>query len=216
MQCRIIRGCATLPIIDEVIMGKAISLDVQVQTLWAARKQNGVEGLALLHKCIERTAKHRDWDALSRFVMSARRHGQGARVGAIIREAFGDKLSFKANAKHPTGGTFVLGWQGEFDLRGSNTYGVIRDAVAKGVSWDDKELGKVLTKAPKAERKVTDEAKTKVVKHLKTYADKLRADGFNVGEIIAMLQKELAAEVVTSAPVQKSVVNGVTVFEPEF
>jgi hypothetical protein len=63
---------------------------------------------------------------------------------------------------------------------------------------------------------VTDEAKTKVVKHLKTYADKLRADGFNVGEIIAMLQKELAAEVVTSAPVQKSVVNGVTVFQPDF
>ena len=197
-------------------MGKAVSLDVQVQTLWASRKQNGVDGLALLHKCIERTAKHRDWDALSRFVMSARQHGQGARVGAIIRQAFGDKLTFKANAKHPTGGTFVLGWDGEFDLRGSNTYGVIRDAVAKGLSWDDKELGKMLPKPDKAKRQVSEEQVKKVVKHLKSYTDKLKADGFNVGEIIAALQKELA---VASAPVgvvQKKVVNGVEVFEPEF
>jgi len=196
-------------------MAKALSLDVQVQNLWASRKQNGVDGLALLHKCIERTAKHRDWDALSRFVMAARQHGQGARVGAIIRAAFGNKITFKANSKHPTGGTFVMGWEGEFDLRGSNTYGAIREAVAKGMSWDDKELGKVLPKADKNERKPTDEAVKKVVKHLKTYTDKLKADGFNVGEIIAALQKELAA---TSAPtgVQKKVVNGVTILEPEF
>ena len=195
---------------------KPVSLDVQAQTYWAGRKANGVEGLALLHKCIERTAQHRDWDALSRFLVSARQHGQGARVGAIIRCAFGNAITFKANAKHPTGGTFVLGWEGPFNLRGSNTYGVIRDAVAKGMSWDDRELGKVLPKADKKTREASDEQKKKVVKHLKTYADKLKADGFNVGEIIAMLQKELAAEVVTSAPVQKSVVNGVTVFQPDF
>ena len=198
-------------------MGKTLSLDVQVQNLWAARKQNGVDGLALLHKCIERTAKHRDWDALARFVMSARQHGQGARVGAIIRCAFGDKITFKANKKHATGGEFVMGWVGEFDLRGSNTYGVIRDAVAKGMSWDDKEFGALLPKADKAKRQVSEEQVKKVVKHLKTYTDKLKADGFNVGEIIAALQKELAvASAPVGAGVQQKVVNGVTVFEPEF
>jgi hypothetical protein len=191
-------------------MGKALSLDVQVQTLWASRKQNGIDGLSLLHKCIERTAKHRDWDALSRFVIMSRQHGQGARVGAIIRCAFGDKLTFKANAKHPTGGTFVLGWMGEYDLRGSNTYGVIRDAVAKGMSWDDKELGKLLPKADKAKRVVSDEQKKKVVKHLKSYTDKLKADGFNVGEIIAMLQKELVSSAmpVVDTGVVKDTVTG--------
>lgn len=177
---------------------KAPSLDVQVQHLWASRKQNGIDGLSLLHKCIERTAKHRDWDALSRFVIMSRQHGQGARVGAIIRCAFGDKITFKANAKHPTGGEFVMGWQGEYDLRASNTYGAIREAVQKGMSWDDKELGKMLPKPDKAKRVVSDEQKKKVVKHLKSYTDKLKADGFNVGEIIAMLQKELT---VASIPV---------------
>lgn len=203
-----------MPLIDEVIMAKTVSLDAQVQTLWANRKQNGVDGLSLLHKCIERAAK-RDWDALSRFVVSARAHGQGARVGGIIRAAFGNKLTFKANAKHATGGTFVIGWDGEFPLRESNTYGAIREAVAKGLSWDSKEVGALLPKADKAERKATDEQVKKVVKHLKSYTDKLKADGFNVGEVIALLQKELAA----AAPVvnvEKQVVNGVTVFAPDF
>ncbi len=177
---------------------KALSLDVQVQHLWASRKQNGIDGLALLHKCIERTAKHRDWDALSRFVIMSRQHGQGSRVGAIIRCAFGDKITFKANAKHPTGGEFIMGWQGEFDLRSSNTYGAIREAVAKQLSWDSKEVGAMLPKADKVKRVVSDDAKKKVVKHLKTYTDKLKADGFNVGEIIALLQKELAS---TAIPV---------------
>lgn len=199
---------------------KPVSLDMQAQNYWAGRKANGVEGLALLHKCIERTAKYRDWDALSRFLVQARAHGQGARVVGIIRAAFGNKLTFKANAKHPTGGTFALGWEGAFDLRGSNTYGVIRDAVQKGMSWDDRELGKLLPKADKKERQVSDESKKKVVKHLMSYTDKLASDGFNVGEIIAELQKELAAKAaVKAAPVgavQKKVVNGVAVYEPAF
>jgi len=197
---------------------KPVSLDVQAQTYWAGRKANGVEGLALLDKCIQRVAKYRDWDALSRFLVSARVHGQGARVSGIIRAAFGDKITFKANAKHPTKGTFVLGWEGEFPLNGSNTYGGIREAVAKGLSWDDRELGKVLPKPDKKARVVSDEQKAKVVKHLSTYLDKLVADGFSAAEIIAALQKDRASKVV-SAPVgqvQKQVVNGVTVYEPEF
>lgn len=199
---------------------KPVSLDVQAQTYWAGRKANGVEGLALLHKCIERTAQHRDWDALSRFLVQARNHGQGARVGAIIRCAFGNAITFKANAKHPTGGTFVLGWEGPFNLRGSNTYGIIREAVGKGLSWDDRELGKLLPKAEKPQRQVTEEQKKKVVKHLSTYMSKLAKEGFSTGEILAAVQAELKkADAVKSTPVGevlKKMVNGAEVFEPNF
>lgn len=176
---------------------KEASLDIQAQVYWAGRKANGAEGLALLHACIERCAKHRDWDALSRFLVKAREHGQGTRVATIIRAAFGDKLTFKANSKHPTGGIFTLGWAADkpFPLRESNTYGAVREAVQKGMSWDDKELQKILPKPIKKERQATPEQKQKVVKHLKAYTDKLKSDGFNVGEILAMLQKELASSV---------------------
>jgi len=201
-------------------MAKAHGYDQEVKDYWAKRSANGAEGLALLGKAINDTAVHRSWDGLSRFFTLAKKAGQGPRVAAIIRCAFGNKLTYRASTKHETGGQFVIGWEGVFDLKGSNSYSIIKAAIREGKSWDDRELLKEINKAvgkpdPK-KREVSDESKAKVVKHLAAYAEKLETDGFNVGEIIAMLQKELAAEVVTSAPVQKSVVNGVTVFEPEF
>lgn len=193
-------------------MAKNLSLDVRAQNYWAGRKANGVEGLALLDKCIERCAKHRDWDALSRFLVQSRAHGQGARVGSIIRAAFGNRIAFKGNVKHPTGGTFVLMWEGAFDLRASNTYGAIREAVAKGLSWDSKEVGKLLPKVEKKEKVVSDEAKAKEAKAIAKKLGDLRKAGFDIGELVREAQALLAKEAaVAAAPVGK-VVNG----EPNF
>lgn len=154
--------------------------------------RSGTEGLALLHKCIERVANHRDWDALSRFYVSARKFGQGQRVADIIRAAFGQKISFRLNARHATGGTFSLKWDGQYDLERSNTYAVIRDAVARGISWDDKDFGRLLPKQEKGKRIISDEAIQKTVNYLVRYLSNLDRDGFPIGEIISQTQKELA------------------------
>ena len=191
----------------------------QVNDYWGRRSANGAEGLALVVKLMTRFADHGDWDALARFVIKAGQHGQGDKVKKIIRAGFGNHVTFKVNAKHPAGGEFIKqGWNGEkFPLRQSNTFGVVKAAVEKGLSWDDRAFQKELPGADKKTRTASEEATKKVVKHLQTYCDKLAADGFNVGEVLVALQKELAAKKATaSAPVQKSVVNGVTVYEPSF
>ena len=170
---------------------KIITLDEQVRKLWSDRARSGVEGLALLHKCIENVAHHRDWDALSRFYVSAQKFGQGPRVAAIIRAAFGEKITFRTNVRHPTGGTFSIRWEGKFDLERSNTYAVVRDAVSRGISWDDRELGKLLPKREASNRTVSEEAQKKIVKHLANYLSDRRREGFAIGEIIALVQKDL-------------------------
>lgn len=203
-------------------MAKEQSLESKVKTYWTNRDKNSATGLALLDQCINRFAAHGDWDHLARFYVAALRVNQGPAIKRVIRAAFGDSVKFSLDSKHDTGGKFTkVNWpDAVFPLHESNTYGIVTSAVGQGKGWDNKEFQKSLAEAlpsVKKERKVTDEAKKKVVKHLKTYTDKLAADGFVVGEILAMLQKELAASVATSGKgVEKKVVNGATVFEPQF
>ena len=148
---------------------------------WDTRNASGVEGLALLNECIERTAsKDRDWDALSRFVTAAGKNGQAGRVKKIIRAAFGDQIKYAPSKQHPSGGTFVMGWTGEFNLAGSNTYTVVRRAVEDKVNWDSnafqKGLSEVLPEAIKPPVKVDDKAQAAAAKHLYEYiADKVKA-----------------------------------------
>ena len=211
---------AAMPAVKEATAApaKRESLEQQVQTYWGKRATNGAEGLNLLDKCIQRLAKHRDWDHLARFVVSAARHGQGDKVKKILRAAFGNKLTFKVDKKHSAGGVFVLGWQGEFDLRGSNTYGVVRAAVANGTSWDDRAFQKELPGADKKQREATEEAKKKIVAGLARTLKTAKADGFSTGELLEMVAKELAKDVVAApvGKVEKQVVNGATVFETNF
>lgn len=196
---------------------KKPSLDTQVKDYFGRRVENGVEGLKLLVTCIERTAKHRDWDALARFMtLASKTESSRARVAKIVRAAFGDKLTYKSNPKHDTGGTMVMGWDGEFNLRASNAYGIVRDAVSKGKSWTDpaflKELPGPVAKAPT----VSDAATEKKAKHLAKYLLDAERDGFSIGDILAMAEKEVKAKHVTSqpvAPVTKKVVGGAEVIE---
>lgn len=196
---------------------KKASLDVQVKDYFGRRTENGVEGLKILASCIERTAKHRDWDALSRFMtLAGKTESSRSRVVKIVRAAFGDKLTYKANAKHDTGGTMIMGWEGEFNLRASNTYGIVRDAVSKGKSWTDPAFLKELPGATPKARTVDAAALEKSAKHLAKYLMEREAEGFSIGDILAAADKEIRAKRVDSKPiaaVTKRMVNGAEVIE---
>lgn len=178
------------------------SLESQVKGYWTRRDKNSVQGLVLVNKCIQRFAEHGDWDHLARFYVGALKVGQGPAIGRIIRAAFGDKVKFKLNAKHSAGGQFSKhNWpDAVFPLHESNTYSLISEAIAANQGWDHKAFQKTLMEAmpkEKAKRVASEESKAKVVKHLVAYTDKLKEDGFNVGEILERLQKELVAKTVT-------------------
>ena len=168
---------------------KAPKLFDRIGTHFDDRKQNGVEGLKLLDECIRRTAsKDRDWDALARFVTLAARSGQAGRVKKIIRCAFGDKIKYASQAKHPAGGTFVMGWDGAFPLKGQNTYTMITKAIEDGVNWDDNKFQKALTEMLpepiKAAPKVDDKAKAAAAKHLYDYVSEKVKAGMVQGELL--------------------------------
>jgi hypothetical protein len=182
-------------------MAKAIrGFDAEVQTYWANRKANGAEGLKLLHKCIEDTAKHRSWDGLSRFFTLAKKHGQGPRVALIIRAAFGDKLTYKANAKHPTGGEFIIGWDSSapFNLRGNNVYPIIMESIDKGEGWDSASVNKLLrekvAKPTKPAKIVDAETQTKAAKALAKKLAELRDAGFDLGALRNEIDSILATK----------------------
>lgn len=178
------------------------SLESQVKGYWTRRDKTSVQGLILVNSCIQRFAEHGDWDHLARFYVGALKVGQGAAIGRIIRAAFGDKVKFKVDAKHSAGGKFTkVNWpDAAFPLHESNSYSLITEAIAANQGWDHKIFQKALSEAlptVKAARVANDAAKAKVLKHLVSYTDKLKEDGFNVGEILEMLQKELVAKTVT-------------------
>ena len=135
----------------------------RIGTYFDGRHANGRDGLVLLDECIRRAAsKDRDWDALARFVSRSGASNSGAKVKKIIRAAFGNAMTYKADKKHKAGGTFTLSWDGPFNLAGSNTYGAVRKAIADNKSWDDKDfltaLSKIVPDAPKAEKIVSEAA----------------------------------------------------------
>lgn len=186
---------------------KGPSLDAQVKTYWQDRSASGVLGLKLLVTCIERTAKYRDWDALSRFITQAGDNESArSKVVKIVRAAFGDSLTYKVNSKHDTGGTIVMGWEGSLDLSKSNTYGHVRDAARNGLSWHDKEFLKLLPGPTPKAKDVNAVAHEKAGQHLAKYLLQREAEGFTIGDIIAQMQAEIKkahAEKAAKAPAGK-------------
>lgn len=173
----------------------------QVGQYWDARHTNGQVGLALLDQCIRRAAsKNRDWDALARFVTRAGNSGNRAKVVKIVRAAFGDKLTYKADAKHPAGGVFTMDWTGAFPLKESNAYTSVTKAIADSKSWDDRDFLKALSEVipAKAKPPVVADAKAteKAAKHLTDYILAKVKEGFKAGEIMAMVQANLKAQTV--------------------
>jgi len=194
----------------------------RIGTYFDGRHANGVEGLILLDECIRRAAsKDRDWDALARFVSRAGMSNNAPKIKKIIRAAFGNAIVFAVDKKHKAGGRFTLSWEGAFPLAQSNSYSLVKKAIADNKSWDDKDflakLSEVIPDLPKKEKTVDPKAQTAAAKHVATYLKAREAEGFSIGDIIKEMQAMLAA---AKAPhvdmVAKKVVNGVTVFEPQF
>lgn len=168
---------------------------------WDGRQQGSVAGLVLLDECIRRTAsKDRDWDALARFVARANMTGNRAKVVKIIRAAFGNSITYTTDKKHAAGGKFTLAWEGAFPLAGANSYTHVKKAIADNKGWDDaaflKALGEVIMAPEKRAREVDEKAAAKVAKHVTDYLVARMKEGFNVGEVLDAVRKELLVAVV--------------------
>lgn len=179
-----------------------LSLNAKVNKLFDGNAKASVYGLALLVECLHQTAKDRNWDALSTFVTRAESSGQGRKVKQIVRLAFGDAITYKADKKHPTGGVFTLGWEGEFNLRGRNAFfSAIADAERDGLGWDSKAFSQAVNKlAPsKAEKPVVQKTKEETVKKANALLKSLEdaaAQGYSKAELLALVNKAVANSVV--------------------
>ena len=146
-----------------------------VVAYFATRDENGIAGLVLIDRCIRSTAVNRDWDGLSRFVTLANRAGHGNRVKKIIRAAFGDKLIYKVDKHHPTGGIFTMGWDAGKPFPLANTYSIVSKAVEDKTSWDSlaftKALSEVLPAPVKPAPAVDEKATLAAAVHMYRYFD---------------------------------------------
>lgn len=176
-----------------------LSLNAKVNKLFDGNAKASVYGLSLLVECIHQTAKDRNWDALSTFVTRAEASSQGRKVKQIIRLAFGDALVYKTDKKHPTGGVFVMGWEGEFNLRGRNAFlSAIADAERDGLGWDSKAFAKAVNvlapaKDKTKEQKVrSSEETTKKANTILKAIDDAVAMGFSKADLMALINKAVA------------------------
>lgn len=169
-----------------------------VDLYFKGAQRNAATGLVLLDKLIHRVAsKNADWDGLSRFIVLSGAQGDAMKVKRIVRLAFGDSLTFAYSKTHATGGKITLGWKGNEGFVLGNGYGAVTDAIQAKVGWNDKAFLKSLDDklAPKVQKKreVTDKASAAVEKHISDYLIARMAEGFNIGEILARAQANLAA-----------------------
>ena len=188
----------------DIVKPVKVKLFDQVGAYWDGRHENGRLGLMLLNECILRAAsKNRDWDALARFVSRANMSNNKAKIVKIIRAAFGNDITFTTDKSHPAGGKFVMKWEGAYPLAGKNSYSVVKAAIEKNKSWDDKdflaELSKVLPGVEKVQKDKAD-----LLSAYKTRAEKWAKDnGITVDMLIATLQAKPKAT--------SEVINGVTI-----
>lgn len=192
-------------------------LNDQVASFWASRERSGKQGLALFIRLAENLANHGDWNGLAHFMKGARAAKQDGIVRRLVYHTFGDMLVMKADKKHPSGFTFTKKWEGAFNLAGSNSFGLLRNAPA-GTTWDSPVLFKALIK-PVAKVKTVDPARYAAeCKRLAKMLDKLAQDGLLVGDILAGADKlrEVRNLPAGAGMVEKKVVNGVTILEPNF
>lgn len=134
-----------------------------VGSFWTNQAKSGHTGLVLLDACIQHTIKHRDSDALARFLARAvaSNAADAQCVKRIIRAAFGDMVTYKKDTDHPSGGKFTLKWgaQDAFVLR--NSYGVVAQAIADHKSFRAGDLQGALKKQegkPEATAKADEDA----------------------------------------------------------
>lgn len=203
-------------------MARAVNLSVDDEaglvkaatSYWSGRDRSGKAALVALDILFRRVAKHRDWNGLAVFMAGAKAAKQDTTFRRLVFHAFQGKLMLaKGKSKHPTGVSFVMGWEGELDLDASNSYSDIRAAIDKGLSWDDVSLFKSLSK-PDPKAKVVDPARYAAeAKRLAKMLDKLAQEGIIVGDVIAQADKLREVRNAPATGVTKRVVNGVTIID---
>ncbi len=190
-------------------------LNEQVSSFWASRERSGKQGLALFIRLAENLANHGDWNGLAHFMKGARAAKQDGIVRRLVYHTFGDMLTMKADKNHPSGFTFTKKWEGVFNLAGSNSFGVIKNAPA-GTTWDSPVLFKALIKPPTKVKAVDPARYATEAKRLAKMLDKLAQEGLTVGVILEAADKLREVRNAPPQDVQRRVSNGVTVFEPNF
>ncbi len=191
-------------------MARAVNLSVDDEaglvkaatSYWSGREHSGKAALVALDILFRRLAKHRDSNGLQVFFAGAKAAKQDAIVRRLIFHVFGGKLALaKGKSNHPTKVSFVIGWQGEYDLDASNSYSTIKAAIDKGLSWDDVSLYKSLSK-PDPKVKTVDPARYQAeAKRIAKMLDKLAQEGLLVGDILSAADK---LREVRNAPAQKA------------
>lgn len=182
-------------------------LNDQVASFWASRERSGKQGLALFIRLAENLANHGDWNGLAHFMKGAKAAKQDGIVRRLVYHVFGDMLIMKPSKDHQSGFTFTKKWDGVFNLAGSNSFGVLKNAPA-GTTWDSPVLFKALIKPPTKVKTVDPARYTAEGKALKAKLDKLKAEGMNVMDILKAAGIVLSADDVSpevrNLPAQKA------------
>ncbi len=190
-------------------------LNEQVSSFWASRERSGKQGLALFVRLAENLANHGDWNGLAHFMKGAKAAKQDGIVRRLVYHTFGDMLTMKADKNHPSGFTFTKKWEGAFNLAGSNSFGIIKNAPA-GTTWDSPVLFKALIKPP-AKVKTVDPARyTAEAKRLAKMLDKLAQEGLTVGVVLEAADKLREVRNVPNTGHVRRVSNGVVVDDVSF
>ena len=177
-------------------------------TNWTkSNSESAVDGLVLMRDLVAHMAAKHDWDAASQ-LMTALDKQDASAINAfklVIRSCFGTIVSYKKDAKHPTGGRFSFGLGGKWPdgpyVPNSKAWLVVQDAIKAGLGFRSaaflKDVRAALgdtvddfeTEEEKAEREAK-EAIAKIERRAMNDAKTLFADGISLEVFLGKVTHE--------------------------
>lgn len=176
------------------VMVVSPSLNKRVGTYWTNRSKMDKTGLVLLDECIINLSDNKNWDPLSRFISrsAALNSSDRSRVMGVVRAAFGDQITYKKDASHPTGGKIGTKAGITFaDVRLLNSYGVVKEAIIGEKGFRDADMHKKLKGMTVPKERAAPET-AKAAAHIVSYMNKAGITA--TGAVMAEVQKLLAAK----------------------
>jgi hypothetical protein len=174
------------------------SFTARNKSFWDARGKSDKTGLTLLDEAITHLAEHNNWDNLSRFISraGALNATDRGKIVAVVRAAFGDQVSYKKDAAHPTGGKIKVKDDKQPVLL--NSYGEVRVAIEKGKGFRDADMHKKLREMEKGAAPPPPVADVeRSAKHIVKYIQGL--SGVTPGLVLHEVEKMLKAAAATAA-----------------
>lgn len=176
------------------VMVVSPSLNKRVGTYWTNRSKMDKTGLVLLDECIINLSDNKNWDPLSRFISrsAALNSSDRSRVMGVVRAAFGDQITYKKDASHPTGGKIGTRTGITFaDVKLLNSYGVVKEAIVGEKGFRDADMHKKLKDMSGPPKRNPVEV-AKAAAHIVTYLKNAKIEA--TGAVMAEVQKLLAAK----------------------